>query len=309
MSFYNSVFFPNLVLPISTQMKTILVLTDCSPLAENAALYAVRFAQEIKANLVLFNAYGASETNNISAQGVVWSADFAELQKRSEDHLKALKSKLETTLKMNTSSALKPKISTHCEFGVLADLVEEIILKKSIGLIVMGGQHINNFSRLFLGSDTHDLLDKVICPVLIIPEGASYHRLEKITYATDLKSTDKPLLSSIAALGRIFSAEITVTHIEPDPQPEHQAKIQNLADEIHQYVGYSPMSFNLVNSKNIAQALCAVSDTDSANILVLMHKKYHFPESIFHSSISKTMAKNCPIPLLVYPFTYHHQEN
>lgn len=290
-------------------MKTILVLTDFSTLAENAAVYAVKFAQEIKANLVLFNAYGASETNNISAQGIVWSTDFAELQKRSEEDLKALKSKLEAVLDAETTSEFRPKIGTHCEFGVLAELVEEIILKKSIGLIVMGGQHINNFSRLFLGSDTHDLLDKVICPVFIIPEEASYHRLEKITYATDLKSTDKPLISSVAALGRIFSAGITVTHIEPDPQPEKQAKIKDLAKEITQHIGYQDIQFNLVNSKNITQALCAVSDADHTDVLVLMHKKYHFPESIFHTSISKTMAKSCPIPLLVYPFTYHHSDN
>lgn len=306
MSFYDSAFFPNLVSPINNAMKTILVLTDLSSLAENAAVYAAKFARDIEANLVLFNAYDASETGNISAQGVIWSTDFAELQKQSEDNLKALKSKLEVVLANESSSAFQPKITTYCEFGLLAELVEEIILKKSIGLIVMGGQHINNFSRLFLGSDTHDLLDKVICPVLIIPEGTSYHRLEKITYATDLRSSDKPLISSVAALGRIFSADITVTHIDTDPKQDHQAKIQNLADEIRQHVGYNRMSFNLVNGKNITQVLTAVSDADHTDILVLMHKKYHFPENIFHTSISKTMAKNCPIPLLIYPFTYDH---
>jgi nucleotide-binding universal stress UspA family protein len=287
-------------------MKTILVLTDFSSLANNAASYAVKFAQQIQANLLLFNAFGSPEINNIASQGIIWQNNFAELQKRSEVALKDLRVKLELEIKTHLPKAdFYPEISFANDFGAMSDLIEEITFKKSVGLIVMGGQHLNNFTRLFLGSDTHDLLDKVVSPVLIIPEGVTYHKLEKITYATDLKSTDQPVISSIAALGKIFSANISITHIEPNPNPARSAIIQNLELDIRQHVDYKNINFKVVNGKNITKTLCTVSETEKTDMLVLMHKKYHLPESIFHTSVSKLMAKTCFIPLLVYPFTYH----
>ena len=291
-------------------MKTVLVLTDFSPLAENAAIYAGKFAQKIQANLLLFNAFGTPEINNIASQGIIWQSNFAELQNRSEVALKDLRVKLELEIRTHLPKAdFYPKISIANDFGTMSDLIEEITFKKSVGLIVIGGQHINNFSRLFLGSDTHDLLDHVICPVLIIPEGVTYRKLKRITYATDFKSTDQPLISSIAALGKLFSADISITHVESNPNPERLARIKNLESDIHHQINYENIHFRSINSKNITKALCAVNDADETDVLVLMHKKYHFPESIFHNSVSKIMAKNCHMPLLIYPFTYHQQLN
>nr|MBC7612549.1 universal stress protein [Pseudopedobacter sp.] len=291
-------------------MKTVLVLTDFSSLANNAASYAVKFAQQIQSNLLLFNAFGSPEKNNMASQGMIWQTNFEELQMRSEKALKALWLNLDSEIKTYLPEAdFYPQISFANDFGAIADLIEGIIFKKSIGLIVMGGQHINNLSRLFIGSDTHDLLDNVICPVLIIPEGVTYHKLKKITYATDLKSTDQPVIASIATLGKIFSADISITHVEPNPNPERLARIKNLESEIHHQMSYKNIHFKTINSKNITKALYAVKDIEQTDVLVLMHKKYHFPESIFHNSVSKIMAKNCHMPLLIYPYTFYQQLN
>lgn len=65
-----------------------------------------------------------------------------------------------------------------------------MVIQNPIGLIVMSRPKSGKINRLFFGSDTHDLLDKVICPVLIIPVGLKFEPVNEITYATDLRSMD-----------------------------------------------------------------------------------------------------------------------
>src|SRR6476659_216936 len=129
-------------------MKTVLVLTDFSALAENAALYAVRFAQQIKAKLLLYNAFGTPDKIGIASQGLAWPIDYADEQKESEEALKDLRVKLTLEIKTHLPDEdFYPEIAIANDYGVLSELIETVVFKKSIGLIVMGGQHINNFSR------------------------------------------------------------------------------------------------------------------------------------------------------------------
>ena len=45
-------------------MKTILVLTDLSKKAENASLFALKLAEKIEANIILYHSFEKFETRN-----------------------------------------------------------------------------------------------------------------------------------------------------------------------------------------------------------------------------------------------------
>jgi nucleotide-binding universal stress UspA family protein len=50
-------------------MKTILVLTDFSKKAENAAIYALKIAEKTQANIILFNSFEKFQAVNLPESG------------------------------------------------------------------------------------------------------------------------------------------------------------------------------------------------------------------------------------------------
>jgi len=280
-------------------MKTIILLIDFSLQANNAAAYAYQFGQKIKANILLFNAFGVPEKNAIASQ-IPWSPDFINLEDESSRLLKALSLDLKSKYKTNGIDDFNPEISFSNCFGSVADLVSEMVIQKAIGLVVMSGPKSGKINRLFFGSDTHDLLDKVICPVLIIPDGLKFKPVNKITYATDLRSMDTAVLKSISTLAVVFDAEVTITHVS-----SYTVKEKELTNNVFADGGMcTKISYKNIKGKSIVRSLCDENISENADMMVLVHKKYHFPESIFHNSVSKQMANYCQIPLLIYPFTY-----
>ncbi|OAQ40264.1 hypothetical protein A5893_04740 [Pedobacter psychrophilus] len=280
-------------------MKTIILLTDFSLQANNAASYAYQFGQKIKANIHLFNAFGIPEKNAIASQ-IPWSSDFVNLEDESSNLLKALSLELKSKYNTNNIDDFNPEISYSNCFGAVADLVSEMVVQKAISLVVMSGPKSGKVSRLFFGSDTHDLLDKVICPVLIIPDGLEFKSVKKITYATDLRSIDTAVVKSISMLATIFISELTIAHVS-----SYTVKEKELNNEVFEDVElYNNINFKNIKGKSIVQSLCDENINQNTDVMVLVHKKYHFPESIFHNSVSKQMANYSQIPLLIYPYTY-----
>ncbi len=280
-------------------MKTIILLTDFSLQANNAAAYAYQFGQKIKANLHLFNAFGVAEKNAIASQ-IPWSPNFIDLEDESTRLLNALSLDLKLKYKKNGIDDFNPEISLSNNFGSVADLVSEMVIQKAIGLVVMSGPKSGKVNRLIFGSDTHDLLDKVICPVLIIPDGLKFKPLKKITYATDLRSVDTAVVKSINTLAVIFEAAINIIHVSSNTAKENKLN----EDVIAGGERCTKISYKDIKGKSIVKSLCDDNISENVDMMVLVHKKYHFPESIFHNSVSKQMANYSQIPLLVYPFTY-----
>ena len=280
-------------------MKTIMVLTDFSPEANHAAGYALKFAQAIKSDLLLFNAFGIPEKNAVASQ-ISWPSNYTDLQEESLGRLKDLASELSKKLEDKNSHSFKPGIRISNDFGAVADLASEIVIQKAIGLIIMSGPKSDKVKRLFFGSDTHDLLDKVICPLMVIPDGIAFRVTQKITYATDLRSKDTAVLQSLGKLAELFSAEFTVAHVSE----YRNLKKEDTEDYLSECVQYPKINYKNIKGRNIVQSLCDINKMEHADIIALVHKKYHFPESIFHNSVSKQMANYTQIPLLIYPFTY-----
>lgn len=263
-------------------MKTILVLTDFTKQAENAANYAYQFAKLIKANIILFHAFGVPEKNTIVSQ-VVYPSNYDELKENSLINLKASASAIRK--EHEHLVGFKPLIIVDNEFGTMTDLASEMVIHKAIGLVVIGGAKSHKQNRMFFGSDTYDLLDKVMCPVLFIPDEFQYNKVERIFYATDLKSMDAAVVNSLAALSSLFNADVMLTHISKDPE-KNTGKLAQLKDLVK---ADTQIHYQHIKSKNVVQTLCELNINVSAQkeMLALVHKKYHFPESIFHNSISK----------------------
>ncbi|MGY4386473.1 nucleotide-binding universal stress UspA family protein [Pedobacter sp. UYP24] len=145
--------------------KSILVLTDFSKSAKNAAQYATSLAALLRANVILFNSFLIPDSGFDS-----WPSDNSgSLSKRSKENLLIEKQRL-SNIVASGKGTFKPTIDCIIDEGTIAENVCAILTeKKNIFLVIMGGYKTDVRDDTSFGVEITKILNKVACPTMIIP--------------------------------------------------------------------------------------------------------------------------------------------
>jgi len=286
-------------------MKTIAVLTDFSKRAEHASRYALNLAQKIKANIILFNSFLVPADVPMAAQ-VAWPVvDYNEVKKDTEKALAELRRKLENELQKNRKAgAFVPLITCICEEGALANNIPELEENDNITLLVMATHGADEISAFMFGNNCRQVIDTATVPILIVPETSEIGELNHIVFATDVTYTDVQYIKALATFAKQFSAEITVSNVNPENplDSDHDAAVRLFMNDVEQDVDYDRIKFRSIPNGNVKKGLEWLLENAKFDMLVMVHRKSSLFELIFRSSITKKIADRVDIPLLVYPY-------
>jgi nucleotide-binding universal stress UspA family protein len=280
-------------------MKTILLLTDFSTRALFAAQYAMQIAIKLEANILLCNAMEVIQSAPMAEQ-IAWPvANHLALKQERLADLKQIARQMSENI---SDGKFTPTVSCLCDFGKLSVVVANIVKNKSIDLVVMGAHKSNGLSRFLFDCHTHDVLDNIQCPVLLVPENLKFKEIRLIAYATDLTFSDSKVIKYLSEVAIACNSEIVVSHISPYGLPDIDSEkaikhpINEFSPQDHPKILYTN-----IKGANIPRRLIEITGSGKADLLTLVHKQYGFFERLFHSSISKKMANSSKIPLLVLP--------
>lgn len=286
-------------------MKTILVPTDLSEAADNAARYAIHLAKTLKANVKLCNAIKVPLESSMAAN-IVWPVyDYNDLEKDVSKELEHLAKKLMTEDRDNSSlQSFHPRIEICCGAGLVTDVVKSIVEKERIALVVMGMSGAGKVSRFLLGSNSRDLIDTANSPVLLIPHTATFKPIEKVTFATNLSQDDIGLIHSLAGLVRAFNAELLISNLSDisKRKQDHQKVVDSFLTDVTCKVNYPKIYYRQVSTKEIDEGLEWISLYTQVSMLAIVHHK-PVMFSLFDKSHTQKLAKHITIPLLVFPQT------
>lgn len=144
--------------------KIVLVLTDFSKSAGNAADFALIMAEKFSANVLLFNSW----FNPIEEFDICPVENYPILIQKSKEKLDKETQRLKSIMTEN-SSVFKPTISCISGEGTLIENARRLIEEKFIIMICMGGRKQSNEDYLF-GTEINSILNTVQLPVVIVPE-------------------------------------------------------------------------------------------------------------------------------------------
>jgi len=269
-------------------MKTILVPTDFSNAAMNAAEYAINFATEIKANVLLLHAYNVPRA--LGGDVPVFVTTSEELQKNNEELLK----KEMTRLKKQTTVPIAYK----AKMGFAADeIVEE---EKNVDFIVMGMTGAGKLSEFLLGSITTATLKKVKTPVIVVPEKIKYKSPEHIALASDYALINIDTLDVLKELIKSFDSKIYVVNIK---QKKEEVSIERTVAEIkpERQLNGTEHFYYFPEHEDLVEGINEFVKTKKADIVAVIPHRYNLLDGLFHKSFSKKMAFHARVPLLVLP--------
>lgn len=267
-------------------MKTILVPTDFSKAANNAAEYATHLAKDIKAKILLFHAYHVP----IPASDVPIMVSTEDMQKENEMLLK------KEATRLHNLTGVEIKYEATMGFAV-----DEIIHKKNVELIIMGMRGGGKLSEALIGSVTTDTLRKSKTPVVVIPEKVKYTRPEKIVFACDYDSgTGTKALDVLKDIVKVFNSRVYVVNIKQKKETVNvdeavaRVRLENKLNDVeHMY--YFPEKEDLVEGIN------EFIKSKKADMVAIIPHHYSLMDRLFHRSISKKMAFHTNVPLIALP--------
>jgi nucleotide-binding universal stress UspA family protein len=281
-------------------MKNILVLTDFSAVADNAAQYAVWFAEGLKADVMLFNANIPKTPIPAMADGTEEDADDF-INEDVAIKLGILTEKLNKSL--NREDINKPLLNYITKKGAVADCVDGIVKDKKIDLIIMGAHQYNDLNLFLLGNNVKEVINKAKCPVLLIPEQAAFKKIRNISYATDLRYCDVQIIEFLHNLARQFNAAVSLIHVCTQGLPDllNEEATSIFLDVVSPQIKEPCITFNSSGSNEAELTINQLIEKQEMDILALAYRKNHFFKRIFKSSVDKKDDAFMRIPLLVIP--------
>ena len=75
---------------------------------------------------------------------------------------------------------------------------------------------------LFMGSITKAIIQHSPCPVLAIPEEASFRPVHKIVYATDLRQDETKVINYLVDFAKMYDATLVILHVD------HEKKLKRM---------------------------------------------------------------------------------
>ena len=288
-------------------MKKILIPTDFSLPAENAAHYALALAKNLKADILLCNAFKVPSEAPTAPQ-VAWPLmDYKELKQEVTSELDSLVKLLSDQSCVVDEEEYCPHLAFESGVGSVCDVVSSLVKKGKAELVVMGMAGAGLLTQFILGSNAKEMIEKASVPLLLVPFEASFKNIRQIAFATDLKEEDLFAIKFIISMALPLNAQVTIVHItnkEVGPHSNVQRKIDAFLQKIATDINFSGMKYEYVWNIDIDNGLDWIATQEELDVMAISHHHHNLLAKIFKGSHTQKLSRHTKIPLLVFPPQY-----
>ncbi|MCB0474925.1 MAG: universal stress protein [Flavobacteriaceae bacterium] len=276
-------------------MKNILVPTDFSDNSWNAIEYALSFFKDTISNFYLLHVTALS--NYVGGEPVLVPAiDTIEVTLVKEARTKLLN--LVKKIKLNPLSA-NHNFITITSSDYFVDAIRKQIIEKKIDLVVMGTKGASGLKQVIIGSNTGDLITKVKCPVLVVPEKANFRAPKEIAFPTDFNLFyHTRILKNITEVSHMFDASIRILHVAKKDEVLTAFQQEN-KDYLHDFFMDEKHSFHKITNKKIDAGVQCFVESRDIDLIIMIAKNLNLFQQILFKPAVEEISYHTDIPFLV----------
>ncbi len=274
-------------------VQHMLVLTDFSEEASNAARYAAALAHQLKTRkLIFYHSYESFMIPPVAFTPITRGANVS--SKFSNEKLNELKNDLHDWLPEST------EIDLRTDERNLIDAANTLIEEENIGLVVAGITGKSGLEKVLVGSSAINLAKTCGAPLLIVPPAAAFQPIKTVVFACDLKQVSKSTPTfAIKSFVRALDANLLILNVEHDRAHLPSGAIKEMSD-LHRLWDDEQVEFHYTHHENKATGIMEFAGQQRAELLVVVPKEYGFFEHIFHHNMTEKLAYHSHLPLLLF---------
>ncbi len=273
-------------------MKKILVPTDFSENAGNALNYAIELAKKENAEIILLHVY--HPTLVAPYLDVMPDVDAIMEEERWLNKLRSLQTKIEHAGEIESSIVARLDLAVD---GIVSEAED-----RNVDLIVMGTRGVNGLKEIFLGSNTARVAERAHCPVIAVPEGASYQHLKKIAYACNYRQIDIEAIQKLVEMARPLNAQVNILHVYNPDSTHAKEEMERFIREAEKQLIYENLSYELIEGEDIEERLEQYLETEAADLLVLSTHERNLRDKLFGNSITQKLVYHSKVPVMAFHY-------
>lgn len=276
-------------------MKNILIPTDFSDNAWNALLYGITFFKKTQCTFHIVH-INAINTNSSGEAALYVSPDILE-----ETILAEPKEKLQHLLKRIEKLPLNAKhnFKVQAIYGFLINELKTLVINKKIDLIIMGTKGATGLKSVSIGSNTGNVITKVPCNVMAVPENACYENIHEIGFPSDLNiAYDIKVLETIKDIILLKRSALRLLYISGanEALSQNQTKVKNF---ILDYFKDNVCTYHNIIGKNIDESVQCFTESRNLDMVIMVAKNLNFLERILFRPTVEKISYHTKVPFLV----------
>jgi nucleotide-binding universal stress UspA family protein len=263
-------------------MKTFLVPIDFSETSKNAAKYAARLAGQIEnSNVILYNV-----------------SEPVTLMSLSEHSRSALSAKELDKLKSKIHSRGIISITCVAEEGSLIPNLVNYLANNEVDMIIMGTTGATNLKKVFMGSNTINVVKMVNTPVMIIPPTVKYHTIKNVLFTSDFKDVETSTpFHHLKKILNLFGAKLHIVNVDSEHYIELTDAYKKERMIMDENLGSYNPEFAFIRAFDFLEGVSTYIETKQIDAIVTVPKKHNFLAGLFQVSHTKKLGYNSKVPI------------
>ncbi len=279
-------------------MMNILIPTDFSENSHNAIRYALNYFADISVNFYILH---TSKTEVFYKNEKL--DDFIELPEEGGNNHVMHNSFARLDEEIKTCKVLSKNSNHHFyqlqENMLLVEAIRKHVEEKKINYILMGTKGASKKNRTEIGSNTSEVITKVKCPILIIPENARFSKMNNIAFLTDYNCIYRnKVISKLSETLSLQKAALRVLNIRSQNAVLTESQTDNKGF-LHYYFKDAKHSFHFLENKNIETGIQAFVETWEIDMIAIFAKNLNLIQRLLFKRVIDTISYQSEVPFLV----------
>jgi nucleotide-binding universal stress UspA family protein len=267
--------------------KTIVVATDFSYSALNAARYAAGMAFSIGADILLLHVYQIVVSYGQSS--IIMAEE--NVREEAEINISGLKEQLivKTCGQVNIVTEVRPGTVFH-EIKAVCERVKPYA-------VIMGSQGTTASQRFFFGGDTIHAMKYLMWPLITVPPRAIFSSLKKICLACDFSKVIETIpADEIKSIVNYLGVELHVVNTgkEHTRNPDFTFEYSELKEMLKPLNPY----YHFIPGGNTDEAIINFAENNHIDLLVVIPKRHDLLDKLIHKSHTRQLVLHSHVPIM-----------
>jgi nucleotide-binding universal stress UspA family protein len=267
-------------------MEKIIVATDFSAAATNAARYAADMAATIGAGLVLLHNFEPPALyNEVPTVETVMA-----MKQEAADGLNRLKSSLEGRAKAPVP--IETMVGEGSFFTELKAACESI---KPFA-VVLGSQGTTAAERFFFGSHTVYALKHLRWPLIAVPKNAPFNGIKNIGLSFDFDKLQETPVAAIKKMVTGFGATLHV--LNAGNAATYSADTVHGTERLRLLLGDVKPQYHFITHSDLDEGIIEFAEKNGIDLLLVLPRRHNFIEKLLYTSHTKKLVLHSTVPVM-----------
>jgi hypothetical protein len=277
-------------------MKSLLIPVDFSKTTQATLQYLVEFSHDYQVEeIIMVRVHHVPALSQLFPSPDMQLLSLEEIEDtRRLDEIKFNILADEFISRVNEGTQVRRIYSTEKLLPFLSFLIET----RQPELIVVGHSKNNNDSESSLNEYLIDISKLAVTPVLLIPFGTPYKKVQRVLLPTSFENLNK--LGSFKLLCKSqtwLSADIQVLNV--DDVHQHNDSETFDGQILQRYLENYNYQINYSYGKDVVNEILIFAEENNIHLILALPGKHNFLFKLTHKSVTKSFALDSPFPVLL----------